>query len=102
MNIESGTEFLRMNSGNHLILHLKRVSACNNTRKVNTSFIMCFIIVEGKMTVSYAKNLTPSAHEVHVLMNSCELKVSLKTVLRETIPFPDSKSLVGKVQRNRW
>lgn len=51
---------------------------------------------------SYAKILMPSPHEVHVLMNSCELNMSLKIVLRETIPFPDSKSLVGKVQRNRW
>lgn len=77
--------------------------ACINTGKINTSFTMlCFIIVEGKIMASYAKILTPSPHEVHVLMNSCELNMSLKIVLRETIPFPDSKSLVGKVQRNRW
>lgn len=54
------------------------------------------------MMVSYTKNLTASPHEVHVLMNSCELKMLLKTVLRETIPFPDSKILVGKVLSNRW
>lgn len=53
------------------------------------------------MTSSYTNKLTPTPCEVHVLVNSQEPNMLLKTVLRGAILFPDSKSLVGKVQRNR-
>lgn len=39
------------------------------------------------MMASDAKNLTSTPHEVHALMNSCEIKMLLKPVLRETTPF---------------
>lgn len=54
------------------------------------------------MMSSYENKLTPTPCEVHVLMNSHELNTLLKTVLRGTVLFLDSKSLVGKVERNRW
>lgn len=43
------------------------------------------------MMASYAKNLRSTPHEVQALMNSCEIKMLLKTVLRETTPFWDSE-----------
>lgn len=54
------------------------------------------------MMSSYTNKLTPTPCEVHVPMNSHEPNMLLKAVLRGTILFTDSKSLVGKVQRNRW
>lgn len=46
---------------------------------------------------SYAKSLTPSPHEMHVLMKTCEPKMSLKTEKIHLFQIP--RVLQGKYKR---